>query len=377
MLTTDNREHHRRHELKEPYFGAAPEALLQGFASLSQAEIHIIACTQRPMRSPSKLADNIHFHSLHVPKLGWLRTGYQGCIRATRKVLRELRPDIVHGQGTERDCAISAVFSDYPNVITIHGNMAELARRFRCAPGSYAWLAARLEDLTLRRTSGVFCNSVYTEELVHLRTRQTWRVSNSIRKEFFVPQAHPSDSSNRPLLLCIGEIIPRKRPLEILNVAQRLWQQGGEFRLRFVGRASLESRYAARFIDQLKAAPNARYLGEQTVEELVSLLDSASALIHFPSEEAFGLVVAEALARNLKLFASRTGGIPDIATGVEGTELFRVDDFDSLERATGHWLKAGAPRSATAASSISQLYKPERIAHRHVEIYREVLTNFS
>jgi hypothetical protein len=45
--------------------------------------------------------------------------------------LKDIQPDIVHGQGTERDCAIRAVFSGYPNVIPIHGNMAELARLFR------------------------------------------------------------------------------------------------------------------------------------------------------------------------------------------------------------------------------------------------------
>jgi hypothetical protein len=54
-----------------------------------------------------------------------------GCIRATRRRLRTLQPDLVHGQGTERDCALSAIFSGFPNVVTIHGNMAELARTHR------------------------------------------------------------------------------------------------------------------------------------------------------------------------------------------------------------------------------------------------------
>ena len=48
------------------------------------------------------------------PKIGWLRTLYQGCVRATRRKLREIQPDIVHGQGTERDCAIGAVLSGFP-----------------------------------------------------------------------------------------------------------------------------------------------------------------------------------------------------------------------------------------------------------------------
>src|SRR6266566_7428328 len=99
FLTTDNRENFRRYELTQPYFGTAPDALLQGFAAISEVEVHVISCTQRRMESPHKLADNIWFDSLHVPKVGWLRTGYQGCIRAVRRKLHEIQPDIVQGDG--------------------------------------------------------------------------------------------------------------------------------------------------------------------------------------------------------------------------------------------------------------------------------------
>jgi glycosyltransferase involved in cell wall biosynthesis len=352
--------------------------LLEGFASMPDIEVHVISCTQVPMQSPEKLASNIWFHSLDVPKIGWLRTAYQGCIRAVRRKLREIQPDIVHGQGTERDCAISAVFSGYPNVVTIHGNMAELARRFSAPLGSYLWLAARLEDFMLPRTKGVLCNSAYTEQLVQPRTKRTWRVPNAIREEFFSHPSDPRSMSPVPVLLCVGDITPRKQPLQILTMAQRLWSDGHEFELYFIGRAEASAAYPAAFFAQLKLAPHhAYYLGEMTSTELLQRFDSANALVHFPSEEAFGLVVAEALACNLKLFASNVGGIRDIAAGVEGVELFDADDFESLETAIGGWLKSGAPRPEAAARSILDRYRPESIATRHLEIYHEVLSTFS
>ena len=187
------------------------------------------------MRSPEKLADNIWFHSLLVPKIGWMRTFYQGCIRAVRKKLKEIRPDIVHGQGTERDCAISAVFSGYPNVITIHGNMAELARLFRRASGSYGWLAGKLENFTLTRTGGVFCNSAYTERLVRPRAKKTWRVPNALRARIFRP-AMAAAAARLPVLLNIGVITPRKRQLELLGRGRTTPRRRGlEFNFRFVG----------------------------------------------------------------------------------------------------------------------------------------------
>lgn len=100
------------------------------------------------MRSPAKLVDNIWFHSLHVPKIEWLRAAYQGCIRATRRKLHELKPDIVHDQGMERDCSISGVFSGFPNVLTIHGNIRLIARPEQAKP--FWWLAARLDLFKLQ-----------------------------------------------------------------------------------------------------------------------------------------------------------------------------------------------------------------------------------
>src|SRR4051812_31056540 len=97
ILTTDNREHQRTYQETVPRFGPAIEALLQGLAELAELEIHVVACTQRPMVAPEKLSPNTWFHLLHVPKIGWLRTGYNGCIRALRRKLREIEPDIVHG----------------------------------------------------------------------------------------------------------------------------------------------------------------------------------------------------------------------------------------------------------------------------------------
>src|ERR1041385_638225 len=163
ILTTDSREHFKEYHSSTPYFGTAPEALLQGFGRLmdSQAsspetrpsgeadlEIHVVSCARARMSSPQKIGPNIFFHSLYVGRLGWMRTLYLGCIRATRKKLREIRPDIVHGQGTERDCAISAVLSGFPNVLTNHGNMRLIARVNHANPFSFYWLPAPVGKFT-------------------------------------------------------------------------------------------------------------------------------------------------------------------------------------------------------------------------------------
>jgi glycosyltransferase involved in cell wall biosynthesis len=377
QLTTDAREHRRDYACANPYFGTAPEALLQGFAALREVEIHVVSCTRQPMQSPDRLAENIWFHSLHVPKLGWMRTLYAGCIRATRHKLAQIQPDIVHGQGTELDCSISAVHSGFPSVVTLHGIMQEQAKLLRARPGSFYWLAKHLEKHTLRRTAGVFCNSRYTEETVRRQCRKTWRVPNALNRAYF-DQPIEANRPDRPILLNIGLVCLRKRQMELLDLASAMRREGLDFELRFLGTANPSDAYAAEFLNRIRSSDSSiSHQGFKTTVDLIKQFDAASALVHVPSEESFGLVVAEALARNLKLFGFKVGGIRDIAEGVDAVELWPDGDWAGLRSGISRWCRAGWSRASGSAESMRQRYHPEIIALRHLEIYREVLSNRS
>jgi glycosyltransferase involved in cell wall biosynthesis len=351
------------------------QAVLDGFLTFPELEVHIVSSSRKPVSAPEKLAGNLWFHSQYVPKIGWLRTGYQGCIRATRKRLRQIQPDIVHGQGTESDCSISAVLSGFTNVVTLHGNMVEMARVMKARFGSFHWCTARLENFVLRRTSGVFCNSKFTEQLVRPRARRTWLVPNALRPDFF--RSPPStETPGRCILVHAGVVCENKQQMKMLQLAHSLHRKKLDFELHFVGNALHGSPYARAFLEQIQGAETegyARYLGMKPAAELIGCFDRSSALVHTPIAESFGLVVAEALSRNLRFFGFRVGGVPDIVEGADGAVLVPPEDWAGLENAIEAWLKSGHPASRPTADLIKQRYHPEAIARRHITIYREVL----
>ena len=374
LLATDSREHFKEYDNPHPYFGTAPQALIEGFAQCPEIEVHVISCIRKPMRAPEKLANNIWYHGLYVPKSGWMQTLYLGCIRAVRRKLRELKPDIVHGQGTERDCAITAVFSGFPNVLTIHGNMRAIARHFHARPLSFHWLTARLETIALRKATGVICNSAYTEEQVRPLARRTWRVPNALASDFFHPPT--AERSAEAVLLNVGNLVAYKNQLELLNLAKSLHERGLQFRLDFIGAINRESDYGRRFLAALAPAQSAgwaRHLGTLSRAELITHLDSAHALVHVATEESFGLAVAEALARNLRLFAFLTGGIADITAGIPDVTLTPPLDWPALATAIESWLHAGGPPAQDISQSMHLRYSQAPIAYAHMEIYREIL----
>jgi glycosyltransferase involved in cell wall biosynthesis len=253
--------------------------------------------------------------------------------------------------------------------------MAELARLTRARIGSYYWLTARLEDYILPRTTGVFCNSSYTEELVRSRARRTWRVPHPVRQVFFDPI--PNTGLRSCVLLNVGVISPRKRQLELLDVAETLHRQGLKFEFHFLGFTHPSAApYLETFLKRIKpmaAAGYARYLGTPTDGELLRYYDSASAMVHFPTEESFGNVILEGLGRELKFFGARVGGIVDIVKGMPGAELIDWDDWPGLTAAIARWIGHGHPRPIGAASIVRERYHPVAIARQHVKIYQELL----
>jgi glycosyltransferase involved in cell wall biosynthesis len=374
VLTTDSRENYRDYASPTPAFGMAPQGLLHGFAALSAVEIHVVSCLQQPVTSPPKLAANIWFHPLHVPKAGWLRTGYQGCIRAVRRKLRAICPDIVHGQGTERDCALNAVFSGFPSVLTIHGNMRRIAEVNRCRPFTYGWLAARLERFTLPRAAGVVCLTEYARRAVSGLARRTWLVPNAVDETFLEIQPQPAAV---PTILCVGTISLLKNQHRLIRALDPLAARR-TFRLIFCGQAAPEDPYSQEFFRLIQGRPWCEFAGLVGRPELRAHFCRAALLVLPSVEDNCPMVVLEAMAAGVPVVAARVAGVPElIQDGVNGL-LCDPLDLESIRASVQRVLEEEPLRQTLAARGrqhARDCYHPKRIAARHVEIYREVLSS--
>jgi glycosyltransferase involved in cell wall biosynthesis len=196
-----------------------------------------------------------------------------------------------------------------------------------------------------------------------------------VRREFFETPLPARSASTKPILLNVGVIAPLKRQLDLLALLDELHHAGYSFETHFIGAADPRNRYAAAFLQQIRAAERKKFIQHsetKSLGELIAAFDTASALIHIPSEEAFGLVAAEALSRNLKFFGSRTGGLLDITQGVDSAELFAGHDQVRLRDAIANWIELGCLRPADSASIVRERNHPDVIARRHEEIYRDI-----
>ena len=373
VVVPDNRDEFRRHTDPLPQFGAAPTALLDGLAVQPECEVHVVCCVQRPVAAPEKIGSNIFYHTEIVPKWGWLRGSYLGCIRSIRRQLQKIQPDIVHGQGTERYCAISAAFSGFPNVVTIHGNMRLIAQVNHARPFSFHWLAARLENFTLPRTDGVVCISRYTCEAVKTLARRTWIEPNAVDAGFFDVQAAPV-ADTAPVILCVGTVCRRKNQNNFIRALDQLAAQK-KFKVVFLGEPDAGD-YGREFSQLVRERPWCEYGGHANREQLKARLKAASLLALPTWEDNCPMVVLEAMAAGVPVLASNVGGVPDLITDKKNGLFCNPHRPESFSAGVARLLNnpTFAQQLAATAKVEAQLrFHPAGIARRHIEIYREII----
>ncbi len=374
LLTTDSREHFKDYGNPQPYFGTAPEALLEGFKTMpSEGEVHVISCLQKkPVSSPRKLAENIYYHGLHVPNIGWMKTGYLGCIRAVRRKLQEIQPDIVHGQGTERDCAMCAVFSGFPNILTIHGNMRLVAKFLRAKPSTYYWFAARLERLCLQKTCGVVAISSYTQSNVAPYTRCTWIVPNAVHPSFFNLPRRPDSP---PRILCAANIGSWKNQIGLIKALDSL-ARTIPLRLVFAGGGSRADRYYREFQELVGERPWCEYLGALDRRALQKEMSQATMGILPSFEDNCPMVILEAAAAGLPFAASAVGGVPDLITHKNTGLLFEPSQPDSILAAVKSMIvERGLPEQLAISARVQAMdqFSGASVAKQHLAAYDEVI----
>ncbi len=115
---------------------------------------------------------------------------------------------------------------------------------------------------------------------------------------------------------------------------------------------------------------NVEFLGELTHEEKVDLLGRADALL-FPVdvEEAFGLVLAEAMACGTPVVALRRGAVPEVVA--DGRTGYVVSDADEMVAALG---RVEEIKRAECRRHVERHFSPQRLVELYEHAYDRLLS---
>lgn len=153
-------------------------------------------------------------------------------------------------------------------------------------------------------------------------------IYNVVNKAIF--NERPSAKSIKPLLLHVSSLTEREKNISgTLNVIKKLQEANYTFDFLVVGGSEQLVVYYKEKAKQMGIL-NTLFVGEKTQEEVATYMQQANALILFSNYEGMPVVVLEALATGLPVFASSVGQLPYLITNDFG-KLVSVANEEELE----------------------------------------------
>jgi len=292
-------------------------------------------------------------------------------------------PDLVHAHFWMSGlAALSATRDlDVPVVQTFHA-LGVTKRRFQGRHDTSPPVRIRMERALARDVDRIVATCTdEVGELIRLgaaRNRITV-VPSGVDVDQFSPDGPVAERGDRPRVLCIGRLVPRKgfdtviRALVGVPEAE-LIIAGGPAADELAG--DPEAARLTRLAERFGVADRVRLVGAVARPDVPALLRSADLVVCTPWYEPFGIVPLEAMACGVPVVASAVGGFLDtVVDGATGT-LVPPRRPDRLAAAMRRLLAEPFWREAYGTAGVDRArsrYSWDRIAAATLAVYADLL----
>jgi glycosyltransferase involved in cell wall biosynthesis len=351
--------------------------LLDQYTVDSRLKLHIIVVRKQLKRNLEFTRKGVTFHLVKVPggvrasTMFWVDTWVIG------RVLKKIRPDVVHAWGTEQGAAVVANRLGYPSVVTIQGLISWYEQ---VVPQNWhVRLAGYIERYSLPRVPVVTTEACFTADWLrsHYPKLRVEQVEHAPDPVFHAIIRQPTLTPVR--LLFVGALDYRKGG-DILLLALEQLRSEIDFEIIVVGKvdpevASLvEGKVSHELWKRLVFKENLSHL--QVAEELRTTTMAVCSSRADVSPNS----VKEAVVAGVPVIGCAVGGIPDYVLPGRNGVLVQPGSVQELVNgirvACAHPLfREGRVESAVLAEMRGYL-SPIKMARRFLEAYQLALQIF-
>ncbi len=354
--------------LKQHFATWLPQ-LARIYAAQPHFEFHWIVIS-KAFRSPERhQLWGQTFHCLPAGKGGMRAPSlYREERKRLQQLLREIRPALVHGWGTEDVYAFAAVRSGFPNLVSMQGILTYYMLRNRM--GARDYLQAALEYYVLHTADRITVESEWGREvLLRRNSRAQIDLVEYGVDDLFLDVAWNPDPA-RPVALFVGTISPRKGVQDLVAAFAHPSLAGVELRIIGNGPQQFEEALRAR------SSPNVKWLGRLPRNEIAGQMSQAWALFLPTRADTSPNVVKEARVIGLPVITTPYGGQTTyVKEGVTGF-LVEPGDVSALVKAAGR-LFSSFERCQTLGQALREEHRrmlhPQETANRFLNLYRSMI----
>ena len=358
------------------------QVLANELSKYEKINIHILTINAALKRDQVIKKGRITYHVLRT-SLPFARRSYGltssytlfalPCIKLIQK-LKMIRPDIVHGHGTEGPYALAAVYSGIPNIVSIQGIITEI---MKSAPSFEYMITAYLERHTLRRAMAINTKTVYSASFADTITPGT--------RQYFIEAPINSIYWERPIpsparnIFFVGTLIKRKGIEELIRAVFNLAERWPDLKCFIIGTGN-ESYvdYLKQLVASFPREVSIEFLGQLKSPEIAALF-SRGGVFCLPSYiENSPNTVMEAMAAGLPTVVTDVGNLRNMIKDQKSGLLIQTHSVTSIQSALAAFFldfNFHTEAGQLGRKIASRRWRADIIAEKHLEMYRDLLSS--
>lgn len=368
--------------------------LLGGISDLDakNVDLHVITTTDLCSKPSVRKENNITYH--FIPKsrltLGQITLTPLRFFVYSLRLVREVKPDLIHGQGSII-FLVSSLLLGSPSIQTVHGlyvnELAAIPRqslsllvriKFAIKIVVERWYIRRVKNLIAITSQIVeFANSLGNKDV------KVFEINNAIDNDFFnVPAVSKKFglSDDSPIkILFVAAITPRKGLHILVPAFKKVVEQNPNICLTVVGIWDWAPEYVQEQFNEtreLQAEGKVLFTGGVKREQLVQHFAEADIFVLPSFAESAPMVISQAMCIGLPIVATNVGGIPEMINHEYSGLMVPPGDVEALAAAILQLVESPEARQkiADVAREIGFVrYHPTSIARATLDAYDAVI----
>lgn len=372
-------------KLKNPKMKLHPaswiKVISETLAESGEVDLHLITTSHNLDGDQVIRRNGITYHLLEYSLPTWaihtfgLSESSSLWIRPFRKIQRKIHlidPDIVHGHGTEGYYSLIAVYSGYPNIISMQGIMAEI---FKEEPSLRSRLVRHVEAHTVRKARFINVKNHIAESFVDSLSPngETFFIEPAINDVFF---SNPQPGLSRSIFF-VGSLIKRKGIEEFVSCYIKLKKTFRALKGYVIGEGPYEiKQYYTTIARNAECSDDLIFTGQIEHQEMVEIFTQGGVFCLTSHVEASPNALMEAMAAGLPVVAMNVG---DLQYRVENSVSGFIVSRNSVEDMINSVVRLLSDESLYLSFGkrgreiASARWKADIIARKHLDMYRRVL----